>query len=238
EWAWLAGGKRAGGAWGSATLREPLRMGNRDISPTRSASVFLQFLCLNMIRPRVKSYGETSIRTRSPARTRMRNRRMLPPSVVRTVWVSFTATRNVALGSTSVTVPSSSMASCFDTFAPAARLNRAPPGAREPESRRARFPLARLARLLVIPLLAQVLEHARANHFPLELLEHDVQPVVFANHDFNHDPSRIEGFANQKKGPGLHKVHPRSPSGASRPPRHPSSETTARATALQPDLPQ
>src|SRR6185312_9781679 len=27
EWAWLAGGKRAGGAWGSATLREPLRMG-------------------------------------------------------------------------------------------------------------------------------------------------------------------------------------------------------------------
>ena len=78
-------------------------------------------------------------------------------------------------------------------------LDRAPSGARKPEPRRTRLPLPRFARLLVIPLLAQVLEDACTNHFPLELLEHDVQPVVFADHDFNHDPSRIEGSRTKKK---------------------------------------
>src|SRR6185437_1828055 len=103
--------------------------------------------------------------------------------------------------------------------------------AREPEPGRAGLPLARLARLLVIPLLAQVLEDTRANHFPLELLEHDVQPVVFANHDFNHDPSRIEGFANQKKDPvDPRSIHVHHREGANRP-TTPSLEASARTGA-------
>src|SRR5688572_7909904 len=43
----------------------------------------------------------------------MRNRRMLPPSVASTVCPFGNVTRNVALGRTSVTVPSSCIASCF-----------------------------------------------------------------------------------------------------------------------------
>lgn len=65
------------------------------------------------MRPRVRSYGDTSTVTRSPANTRMRLRRMFPANVVSTSWPLCTVTRNVALGSNSVTVPSSSIASCL-----------------------------------------------------------------------------------------------------------------------------
>src|SRR2546423_4093486 len=41
-------------------------------------------LCRNVMRPRVRSYGDTASVTRSPASTRMRNRRILPAIVAST----------------------------------------------------------------------------------------------------------------------------------------------------------
>src|SRR5690349_2770876 len=43
-----------------------------------------QTLCRNVIRPRVRSYGETSSVTRSPAMIRIRKRRILPAVVAST----------------------------------------------------------------------------------------------------------------------------------------------------------
>src|SRR6476661_2922698 len=65
------------------------------------------------MRPRVRSYGESSTLTRSPCRTRIRNRRILPQSVAITSCPFSSATRNVVLGRTSLIVPSSSSASSF-----------------------------------------------------------------------------------------------------------------------------
>jgi len=52
--------------------------------------------------------------------------------------------------------------------------------------------LPRLAGLLVIPLPAKILEHARANHLALKLLECHVQTIVFTEYDFDHNTSRAE----------------------------------------------
>ena len=67
-----------------------------------------------VIRPRDRSYGETSTVTRSPSRMRMRNLRSLPAMVARTAAPLSSVTRNDVLGRTSVTVPSSSIRSSLE----------------------------------------------------------------------------------------------------------------------------
>src|SRR5713226_5878868 len=63
------------------------------------------------IRPRVKSYGESSTATLSPARIRMKFLRILPETCARTWCLFSSSTRNIAFGSGSMTVAMTSMAS-------------------------------------------------------------------------------------------------------------------------------
>src|SRR4051812_30179489 len=65
------------------------------------------------IRARLRSYGETSTRTRSPGRMRMRKRRIFPATCPSTSWPLSSCTRNIALGSASTTSPSNSTLSSF-----------------------------------------------------------------------------------------------------------------------------
>src|SRR5215210_849494 len=71
------------------------------------------------MRARLRSYGETSTRTRSPGRMRIRNRRILPATCPSTSWPLSSCTRNMAFGSASTTSPSNST---FSSFAKAAIL--------------------------------------------------------------------------------------------------------------------
>src|SRR5919109_661253 len=66
-----------------------------------------------MMRARSRSYGDTSTRTRSPGRMRMRKRRILPATWPRTSWPLSSCTRNMAFGSASTTSPSNSTFSSF-----------------------------------------------------------------------------------------------------------------------------
>src|SRR5689334_9949705 len=63
------------------------------------------------MRPRVKSYGESSTATLSPARMRMKFLRILPETCARTWCLFSSSTRNIALGNGSMTVAMTSMAS-------------------------------------------------------------------------------------------------------------------------------
>src|SRR5215510_10483843 len=63
------------------------------------------------MRPRVRSYGESSTLTLSPGRIRMKFMRILPDTWASTLWPLSSSTRNMALGSGSTTVPSTSIAS-------------------------------------------------------------------------------------------------------------------------------
>src|SRR3954469_1603856 len=65
------------------------------------------------MRARLRSYGETSTRTRSPGRMRMRKRRILPATWPSTWWPLSSCTRNMAFGSASTTSPSNSTLSSF-----------------------------------------------------------------------------------------------------------------------------
>src|SRR3954471_13380164 len=58
------------------------------------------------MRPRLRSYGETSTRTLSPGSTRMRNRRILPARCASNWWSFSSVTRNSRFGRASVTSPS------------------------------------------------------------------------------------------------------------------------------------
>src|SRR3954447_14248257 len=69
------------------------------------------------MRARFRSYGETSTRTRSPGRMRMRKRRILPATCPSTSWPLSSCTRNMAFGSASTTSPSNS------TFSSLAKLD-------------------------------------------------------------------------------------------------------------------
>src|SRR5262249_41953405 len=64
-----------------------------------------------MIRPRVRSYGDSSTRTLSPGRMRMKFLRILPEMWARTWCLFSSSTLNIALGSGSTTVAMTSMAS-------------------------------------------------------------------------------------------------------------------------------
>src|SRR5438093_8109556 len=68
------------------------------------------------MRPRVRSYGDNSTFTRSPARMRMKFLRIFPDACASTSWPEGSWTRNCALGSFRVTTPSTSMASAFGIF--------------------------------------------------------------------------------------------------------------------------
>src|SRR5579875_3822339 len=77
------------------------------------------------MRPRVGSYGASSTLTRSPGRIRMKWIRILPEMWARTLWPDASSTRNMALGSTSTTVPSTSMTSFLAIrYSPAASIPR------------------------------------------------------------------------------------------------------------------
>src|ERR671918_446853 len=65
------------------------------------------------MRARFRSYGETSTRTRSPGRMRMRKRRILPATWPSTSCPLSSCTRNMAFGSASTTSPSNSTFSSF-----------------------------------------------------------------------------------------------------------------------------
>src|SRR4029078_12787985 len=101
------------------------------------------------MRARLRSYGETSTRTRSPGRIRMRNRRIFPATWPSTSWPLSSCTRNIAFGSASTTSPSNStfsslatdqmvrtLVACgplpvspssYSTFAPSARVRKPSP---------------------------------------------------------------------------------------------------------------
>src|SRR5690348_12659213 len=70
-----------------------------------------------VIRPRVRSYGDSSTRTRSPGRIRMKFIRSLPLMWARTRWPFSSSTANIVLGNGSMTVPSTSIASRLATGA-------------------------------------------------------------------------------------------------------------------------
>src|SRR3954452_12591762 len=71
-----------------------------------------------MRRARVRSYGETSTRTRSPGFTRMRARRMRPAMWASTEWPLSSSTRNIRLGRDSSTTPSRDSFSSTAMFVP------------------------------------------------------------------------------------------------------------------------
>src|SRR6266851_1904625 len=65
------------------------------------------------MRPRVRSYGESSTATLSPAKIRMKFLRILPETCASTWCLFSSSTRNIAFGSGSITVAMTSMASSF-----------------------------------------------------------------------------------------------------------------------------
>src|SRR5690606_540364 len=71
------------------------------------------YLRRRIILPRVKSYGLSSTSTLSPGRILMKLILILPEICASTWCPPSTSTRNMALGSGSVTTPSTSMLSCF-----------------------------------------------------------------------------------------------------------------------------
>src|ERR1700682_5449333 len=66
------------------------------------------------MRPRVRSYGESSTRTLSPGRMRMKCLRILPEMCASTLCLFSSSTWNIAFGNVSRTVPVTSIASSFD----------------------------------------------------------------------------------------------------------------------------
>src|SRR6202790_166411 len=66
------------------------------------------------MRPRFRSYGESSTATLSPDRMRMKFLRILPETCARTLCLFSSSTRNMALGNGSMTVPITSMASSLE----------------------------------------------------------------------------------------------------------------------------
>src|SRR5207302_37660 len=66
-----------------------------------------------VMRPRVRSYGDSSTRTLSPGRMRMKCFRILPEMCANTLCLFSSSTWNMALGNVSRTVPVTSIASSF-----------------------------------------------------------------------------------------------------------------------------
>src|ERR1700674_5076886 len=66
------------------------------------------------MRPRFRSYGESSTATLSPARMRMKFLRILPETCASTWCLFSSSTRNIALGNGSITVAMTSIASSLE----------------------------------------------------------------------------------------------------------------------------
>ena len=88
----------------------------RPGSLNRQALYRISYLSLQMILPLERSYGESSIVTLSPGRIRMKFIRSLPLIWASTTCLFSSYTLNIALGSFSRTVPSTSITSAFDIF--------------------------------------------------------------------------------------------------------------------------
>src|SRR5579875_1322963 len=76
------------------------------------------------MRPRLRSYGLSSMATRSPGRMRMKFFRMRPETCARTWCLFSSSTLNIALGNVSTTVAITSIASSFDKPCPLETLLR------------------------------------------------------------------------------------------------------------------
>src|SRR5580704_14898733 len=82
-------------------------------APAFYCSAPLNYLQRYTIRPRVRSYGESSTATRSPDKIRIKFLRIFP-EICASTWCLFSSsTRNIAFGSGSITVAITSMASSF-----------------------------------------------------------------------------------------------------------------------------
>src|SRR5580704_2928566 len=82
-------------------------------APAFYCSAPLNYLQRYTIRPRVRSYGESSTATRSPDKIRIKFLRIFP-EIWASTWCLFSSsTRNIAFGSGSITVAITSMASSF-----------------------------------------------------------------------------------------------------------------------------
>src|SRR5436190_332062 len=89
--------------------------GGSDFQRILDLELGLAYLRRYVIRPLVRSYGESSTRTRSPGRMRMKFIRSLPLICASTRWPFSSSTANIVLGSGSITVPSTSIASFLAT---------------------------------------------------------------------------------------------------------------------------
>src|SRR6266852_3277992 len=91
------------------------------------------------MRPRVKSYGLISTRTRSPSKMRIRNLRIFPPVYASSSCPLSSLTLNCVFGSASTTVPSISIASFLGTAEHGSRLHRQARALAEGSPRRTRM---------------------------------------------------------------------------------------------------
>src|SRR5437879_3865637 len=135
---------------------------------------FMAFPYLNryVIRPRVRSYGDSSTFTRSPGRMRMKFMRILPLTCASTRWPLSSSTRNIAFGSGSTTVPSTSIASSLGM-----RLSRHLDGAARPARQDLGLRLGDGDRVLEVGGQAAVPRHRRPAvvenlHFPASHRDH------------------------------------------------------------------
>src|SRR5262245_34893471 len=91
--------------------RTILQCSHRTLTDGLTFMLVTSYLNRYVIRPRVRSYGDSSTLTLSPGRIRMKFIRILPDTWASTLWPLSSSTRNIALGSGSTTVPSTSIAS-------------------------------------------------------------------------------------------------------------------------------
>src|SRR2546423_1116793 len=120
----------------------------------------------------------------------MRKRLILPPSVESTVCPLVSNTRKVAFGSTSLTCPSSCIGSSL-AMSPRLAVQRlcsalAGRTALAP-SRGSRLELPGLARLHIMPLLAEILQNAGLGDAPFEHFECPIQTVTLFDLDLDHE---------------------------------------------------
>src|SRR5262245_16475089 len=91
--------------------RTILQCSHRTLTDGLTFMLVTSYLNRYVIRPRVRSYGDSSTLTLSPGRIRMKCMRILPETWASTLCPLSNSTRNIAFGSGSTTVPSTSIAS-------------------------------------------------------------------------------------------------------------------------------
>src|SRR5262245_47968650 len=91
--------------------RTILQCSHRTLTDGLTFMLVTSYLNRYVIRPRVRSYGDSSTLTLSPGRIRMKCMRIFPETCASTLCPLSSSTRNIAFGSGSTTVPSTSIAS-------------------------------------------------------------------------------------------------------------------------------